>query len=205
MHANAVVDQAGNLDVSQEEALRANLYRLVSVLLTREPTADTLQYVRGLTAGDTELGVSVVKLAKCASDVSPQQLSDEYFTLFIGVGRGVLVPYGSYYLTGFLHEKPLAKLRDDMTILGLVRDPALKEPEDHVSSVLEMMAGLIDGSFGTPAALDVQRQFFDRHIASWVPHFFKDLAEAGQSEFYAAVGTLGQVFMRIEQDGFDHG
>lgn len=205
MHANAVVDQAGNLDVSQEEALRANLYRLVSVLLTREPTADTLQYVRGLTAGDTELGASVVKLAKCASDVSTQQLSDEYFTLFIGVGRGVLVPYGSYYLTGFLHEKPLAKLRDDMTILGLVRDPALKEPEDHVSSVLEMMAGLIDGSFGTPAALDVQRQFYDRHIASWVPHFFKDLSEAGQSEFYAAVGTLGQVFMRIEQDGFDHG
>ncbi len=205
MHANAVVEQAGNLDVSQEEALRANLYRLVSVLLTREPTAETLQYVRGLTAGDTDLGAAVVKLAKSADGVTTKKLAEEYFTLFIGVGRGVLVPYGSYYLTGFLHEKPLAKLRDDMKSLGLVPDPSHKEPEDHVSSVLEMMAGLIDGSFGTPASLEVQRQFYDRHIASWVPHFFRDLANAGQSEFYAAVGAMGQAFMRIEQDGFDHG
>lgn len=204
MRANAVVEQAGNLVVGQEEALRANLYRLVSVLLSREPSAETLQYVRGLTAGDTELGAAVARLSKCARGVTPDQLADEYFTLFIGVGRGVLVPYGSYYLTGFLHEKPLAKLRDDMTALGLVRDPTLKEPEDHISGVLEVMAGLIDGSFGEPASLEVQRQFYDRHVASWVPHFFKDLANADQSEFFAAVGGLGQAFIRIEQDAFDH-
>lgn len=204
MRANAVVEHAGHLAVNQEEADRANLYRLVSVLLSREPTAETLQYVRGLTAGDTELGTAIARLSQCARGVTPDQLADEYFTLFIGVGRGVLVPYGSYYLTGFLHEKPLAKLRDDMSALGLVRDPALKEPEDHISGVLEVMAGLIDGSFGEPASLEVQRQFYDRHVASWVPHFFKDLAIADQSEFFAAVGGLGQAFIRIEQDAFDH-
>jgi len=185
-----------------EEALRADLYRLLSVLLSQEPDNLTIEASGTLVGGDNELGRAIDQLAVEARHSNVEQLREEYFTLFIGLGRGVLVPYGSYYLTGFLHEKPLAKLRDDMAELGIVRGPALKEPEDHVAALMEIMAGLIDQSLVEHADLGTQRRMFERHVGNWTPHFFKDLANNEHSRFFAAVGAVGGAFVAIEEDAF---
>ena len=129
-------------------------------------------------------------------------VQDEYNALFIGVGRGELLPYGSYYLTGFLHEKPLAQLRGDMAELGIEADPKATEPEDHAASVLEMMAGLIDGRFGAPLAIEQQQKFFDAHVGSWIPVFFRDLEGASASVLYAALAQVGTRFLEIEAEAF---
>ena len=126
----------------------------------------------------------------------------EYFALFIGVARGELVPYASYYLTGFLNEKPLAKLRADMQALGIARKTDVKEPEDHIASICEMMAGLIAGSFGAPADLAAQRGFYDKHLAPWAGKFFADLEKAQAADLYRPVGEIGQLFLAIEAEAF---
>ena len=129
-------------------------------------------------------------------------VKDEYHTLFIGVGRGELLPYASYYLTGFLNEKPLAKLRNDMAERGVTRSADTSEPEDHAASVLEIMAGLIDGRFGAPATIEQQKEFFDAHVGSWMDVFFRDLAGASSSVLYAALAEVGAQFLEIETAAF---
>ena len=156
-----------------------------------------------LKGNEGELGEAVNALAAAARASDPKTLEEEYFDLFIGVGQGELVPFGSYYLTGFLHEKPLAKLRGDMRLLGIAREESVKEPEDHVSALCEMMAGLISGSFGAPADLAEQRRFFDTHIGCWAPRFFEDLQAARNARFYMPVGTIGRLFMAIEAQAFE--
>ncbi|MGE0613108.1 MAG: molecular chaperone, partial [Hyphomicrobiales bacterium] len=130
------------------------------------------------------------------------QVRREYHDLFIGEGRGELLPYGSYYLTGFLNEKPLARLRNDMAALGIARDPSVREPEDHIAALLDMMAGLITGEFGDPASVAEQKRFFETHLSSWVDHFFADLEGAKSSVLYAALGTVGRRFIEIEETAF---
>ena len=117
-------------------------------------------------------------------------------------GRGELLPYASYYLTGFLNEKPLARLRGHMGELGIERSPEVKEPEDHIATLCEMMSGLILGSFGTPLSVEDQHAFFNTHIATWATHFFKDLEAAEGSVFYAPIGKIGRAFMEIEIEAF---
>ena len=133
-------------DISEEDHLRAQLYRLLAALLVKVPDQETLGRVAGL-SGDhsSELGRGLAALADAAGSVEPTAADDEYHDLFIGVGRGELMPYGSYYLTGFVYEKPLARLRGDMARIGIARAEGVKEPEDHIASLCEMMAGLIEG------------------------------------------------------------
>jgi len=133
---------------------------------------------------------------------TPRAVESEFNALFIGLGRGELLPYASYYLTGFLNEKPLASLRRDMAARGMRRAENVYEPEDNIASLMEMMAGLIRGRFGAPATLEDQRTFFSRHIGPWAGHFFTDLEGAQSSVLYASVGALGRVFMEIEAEGF---
>ena len=146
-------------------------------------------------------------LARAASDATPAELDDEFHAVLLGVGRGELVPFGSFYIAGFLNEKPLAKLRHDMARLGVARAEGVHEPEDHISSLCEIMAGLILGEFGgesgDPADVAVQRAFFDAHLGSWAGRFFADLEAADAAGFYAPVGTIGQAFMNIEATAFE--
>jgi TorA maturation chaperone TorD len=124
----------------------------------------------------------------------------EYFDLFIGVGRGELLPYGSYYLTGFLHERPLARLRADLAGLGIERVEGQCEPEDHAAILCEIMAGLVAGDFAVP--VERQRHFFDRHLAPWMGRFFADLEAAKGADFYRPVGAIGRLFIEIEAEAF---
>jgi TorA maturation chaperone TorD len=188
--------------VDSEDALRAQVYRLLSRLLASPPDRALLELVAGMEGDDTSLGRGIAALAARAAGASPKAVADEYSELFIGIGRGELVPFASYYLTGFLNEKPLARLRGEMAALGIARAEHVKEPEDHIAALCEMMAGLIEGAFGDPASLALQQRFFDGHLARWAPQFFEDLQTAQAAVLYAPVGAIGSAFMAIETTAF---
>ena len=111
-----------------------------------------------------------------------------------------MLPYASYYLTGFLNEMPLARLRQDMAALQVTRADNVFEPEDSMASLMETMGGLIVGRFGSVVSLERQKTFFNNHIAPWAPHFYTDLEAAKASVFYASVGAVGREFMAIERE-----
>lgn len=188
--------------VSQEDHMRADLYDFVGKLLFSPADHDLLNLLKNLSGDETELGQAFNTFAKLAKNASVDSVQTEYDALFIGMGRGELLPYASYYLTGFLNEKPLAKLRNAMRDFGIARNDDVKEPEDHIASLMEMMAGLIEGRYGAPASLEEQKQFFEAHIEPWAGHFFKDLEAAEGSLFYQPAGTIGRLFIEIESNAF---
>ena len=188
--------------VPDEELLRAQTYALVARLLARPPGAEMLAVVSGINGDSSPLGAAFSMLAAAARETTPAAVEEEHTVLFIGVGASELNPYASYYLTGFLNEKPLAELRGDMARLGIERADDVREPEDHIAALCEMMAGLITGAFGPPASIEEQRAFFDRHIASWAPRFFGDLETSASAVFYRSVGTLGRRFLEVESQAF---
>src|SRR6516225_5728300 len=173
------------------DAARAQEYALLSVLLARAPDAALLAQISQLRADPSPLGLAHGALAEAASRATVEGIEREYFNLFIGIGRGELLPYGSYYLSGFLHERPLARLRADLQRLGIERAAGQAEPEDHAAILCEIMAGLAGGRFSAPP--DAERELFEHHVAPWMGRFFADLEQAQAAEFYRATGTLGRV------------
>ena len=202
MQNSDAIAVTGTEQLADEDVLRAQVYGLLANLLSKAPDRDELEAVAQLVGDDSELGKAISALARVAAGSDAGTVNDEYHALFIGIGRGELLPYGSYYLTGFLHEKPLAKLRNDMSGFGIKRVEGISEPEDHAASVLEVMAGLIDGRFGETATLEQQKDFFDAHIGSWMNVFFQDLAGASSSVLYAALAQVGARFLEIETAAF---
>ncbi len=192
----------------EEDLRRSRFYALLSRLLARPMDADALAFVRSLTGDESDgdesdLGRAVNSLGQLAVRTTQMAAEDEYSVLFYGMGAGgELTPYGSYYLTGFLHEKPLADLRRDLRDLGVERSEDVTEPEDHIAFLCEVMHGLITGAFGEPAGLAGQRAFFDKHIAPWGARCFADIEGAKSAVFYMPVGTVGRLFLAIEADAF---
>ena len=200
-HAEAQVHKPER-GIDEAERLRANVYAILAQFLTRAPGAAMLAEAAGWQGDDTPFGQAVNRLADACRDADPQALREEYEALFIGVGRGELLPYGSYYLTGFLHEKPLARLRQSLREIGAERDPAVKEPEDHIAALMDVMVGLINGTFAGASGLAAQQKFFADHIESWAPYFFKDLENAKTATLYRHVGSVGREFLEIEKAAF---
>ena len=188
--------------VAPEDRLRADLYNYLGVMLARPADAAMLNQTASLTGDTSALGEAINGLARVAKAVSPKQVQTEFDALFIGLGRGELLPYASYYLTGFLNEKPLARLRSDMAARAMTRAENTYEPEDNIASLMEMMGGMIVARFGTPASDAAQRAFFNKHIAPWAGHFFADLEKAKSAMLYSAVGSVGRAFMEIEREAF---
>jgi TorA maturation chaperone TorD len=188
--------------IPDEDRLRAHFYDFLGLLLSAPPDKTVLAQTAALSGDETDLGRAIAALARVAKVTRPEAAEREFNALFIGLGRGELLPYASYYLTGFLNEKPLARLRTDMAVRGITRAPNVYEPEDNIASLMEMMAGQITGRFGAPATLDNQKTFWNRHIGPWAGHFFSDLEAAENSVLYASVGSAGRVFMEIEREGF---
>ena len=189
--------------LSEEDDLRAQLYEFLATLLRIEPTDAVVQQVSQLSGDDSPIGQASSTLAHLAKQMDGSAVRAEYVDLFIGVGRGELLPYCSYYLTGFLNEKPLANLRQDMAAIGIVRAEGVKDPEDHIASLCDMMAGLIRGQFSRSFTLAEQASFHKKHLAPWAELFFSDLESAKNAVFYAPVGTIGKAFMDIESKSFD--
>jgi len=184
-----MTDAAETIRIGEEDQMRADLYAFLSALLASPPDRELLDRTARLKGDATPLGRAIESLAKLARAATPGSVEREFNELFIGLGRGELVPYASFYLTGFLNEKPLAVLRKDMARHG-------------IASLMEMMAALIEGRFAPPAPLAEQRDFFARNIGPWAGHFFADLEGAKTSVFYAPVGAIVRLFVDIEREAF---
>lgn len=187
-------------DVDEIDSARAQEYALLASLLARAPDADLLARLSRLGGDASPLGLAHIALAEAASDTSLERVEREYFDLFIGLGRGEILPYASYYLTGFLHERPLSRLREDLAPLGIERVDGNHEPEDHAATLCEIMAAVAGGRFPAPAGTD--RQLFEKHLAPWIGRMFADLERSETAQFYRRVGNLGRVFMEIETEAF---
>ncbi len=189
--------------IGAEDRLRADLYNYLGLMLSRPPDETLLAQTAALQGEDsTDLGRAVAALAERARATDFKSARREFNALFIGLGRGELLPYASYYLTGFLNEKPLATLRRDLRARAITRAPNVYEPEDNIATLMEVMGGMIVGRFGPPASLDDQRTFFNRHVAPWAGHFFADLEKAKTADLYAPLGAAGRAFVEIEREAF---
>lgn len=178
--------------------IRATEYLLLSNLLARAPKADLLAQLTTIRGDASVLGMAHIALADASARTTAEAVAKEYFDIFIGVGRGEIVPYTSFYLTGFLNERPLARARADMDRLGIARSSDVFEPEDHISSLLEVMAGLLRGDFdAVPSEADT---FFARHIAPWAPRLMADIEATPSARFYKHVAHFGRVWLDIEQE-----
>jgi len=194
----AVKDENAFLN-DQAQSMRASVYEFLGRLLASPPTEDVLQVLRDIedvdaSEGQVAMGWELMKQSALKADVT--DVRDEYLDLFVGVGRGELVPFGSWYVTGFLMEKPLALLRNDLAELGIERQEEVKESEDHIAALCDAMAIIIRS--GTEVPLGRQQRFFLDHIDPWASTFFKDLQTAKTAHFYRSVGFFGEGFFSFE-------
>ncbi|WP_341915479.1 molecular chaperone TorD family protein [Ferrovibrio terrae] len=189
--------------IPEEDLWRAQIYALLGRSLARRPDTALLTALAQLKGDASPMGAALADLAEAARAISLERAQDEYDALFIGLPRGELVPYASFYRTGFLYERPLAKLRGDMQKLGYARADHVAEPEDHMGALCELMALLIRGGEGRgPAELATQERLFRQHIAPWGERFFSDLEQAPSAKLYRPLGTVGRLFMLIETQAF---
>jgi TorA maturation chaperone TorD len=184
------------------EQARADIYRLLGALLAAPPDAvmvDLLRNIRPAEGADDAAMTSAWRALQVAADgLDLDRVKDEYFNIFIGLGRGELVPYASFYIHGLLMEKVLASLREELAGLGIERQANVAEPEDHAAAVCEIM-GMIISEHGLHLK---QAAFFKDYIDLWLGHFFADLGNAETADFYRAVAQLGQQFLAVEQQYF---
>ena len=184
--------------ITQEQQYRAAAYGMLAALLRSAPDKMLMNQVSGFSEvdnGGDEMTVSMSLLGLAAENCPESTIAAEFHDLFIGLGRGELLPYGSYYLTGFLMEKPLGDLRDDLDRLGFEREADVHEPEDHIAALCEVMVMLIQEDCSTAT----QQDFFTKHIDSWGQKFFADLAVAKNAVFYRAVARFGAAFINLEK------
>jgi len=187
-------------DIDEVDAARGREYALLALLLARAPDRSLLDRLAELPGDPSPLGAAHAALAQAASRTSVARVEREYFDLFVGLGRGELLPYGSYYLSGFLHERPLARLRAHLARLGIERAEGQSEPEDHAAILCEVMAGLANGEL--PATAGADREVFEQHLSPWIGRFFADLEGAAAADFYRPVAALGKLFIEIETAAF---
>ena len=183
-----------------EDVARSEMYRFVGVLLAAAPSQQLIDGIGALSGDRTPLGQAITALAGAARTARAETVAREFFELFVGVGRGELLPYGSFYQTGFLNERPLAEVRADLARLGVARAEGRFEPEDHIALLFEVMGDLAAGDL--PAAPGMQAQFFARHIAPWAAQFFDDLAIAPSAGFYRPVAEVGRLLVDIDARAF---
>lgn len=192
-------EPANTTSATPEDQFRAGSYGLCAALLRAPLDAPLQERLLRIDARDPHAeGIrgAWARLYQAAQGADLAAIDDEYHALFIGIGRGEVVPFGSWYQTGFLMEKPLGELRKDLANLGFERQDSVREPEDHVAALCEVMSMLIvDG-----ANFQVQQHFFNGHIGPWIRAFYADLAKAPSAHFYRAVAELGQEFFRLEHD-----
>lgn len=189
-----------NSEIDEVDAARAQEYALLASLLLRAPDAALLSRLSELRGDASPLGLAHVALADASTRVRADNVEREFFALFIGIGRGEVMPYGSYYLTGFLHERPLARLREDLGTIGIARADDVTEPEDHAGILCEIMAGLCSGTLPAPEGSD--RLIFKKHMASWIGRFFADVERAESADFYRSVALLGRTLIALETEAF---
>jgi len=192
------ISATGQID--EIDHARAQQYALLAALLSHSPDAQMIEQLARLSGDTTQLGAAHAALSAAAASVTPERIEREYFDLFVGLGHGELLPYASYYLTGYLYGRPLARVRETLKQIGLERTEGQSEPEDHAAVLFEVMAGLTSGQIIAPGGTD--RIIFEQHLKPWIGRFFSDLERAESATFYSCVGSLGRIFMEIETEAF---
>ncbi len=184
--------------MEHQQTIRAEIYLLLSALYRQVPSNELITFLCELETEQAESAMQVAwkQLKDAAQESSAVALEDEYQELFIGIGRGEVVPFASWHLTGSLMEKPLASIRQDLKLLGLEREEQVKEPEDHISALCEVMSLL------TAEEEELQQLFFNKHIATWFSKFVAQINQAEHASFYKAVAELTNAFMSLEQVRF---
>lgn len=197
--------------VSPEDAARARWYLTLAELFRAPPSADWLDSV-GRQAGDaatpaagddTALGVAWDRFARACADADAEAVRDEYETAFIGVGKADVFLYASWYLSGFLHERPLVDLRAHLSELGVARSAGSSETEDHIAALCETMAWLIVAAPAPQDSLSTQRVFFGRFLSPWYEALADAIEHSGSTDFYKQAGRLLKEFLAVERQAFD--
>ena len=187
----------------EEELARSGVYALLGALLTAPCSEALRDFIISINDedGNPHSTLSWKNLKDEVSNANLTEAAQDYHDLFIGLGRGELLPYGSVYLSGFLQEKPLAELRIDLGRLGFEAREDTHEPEDHAGALCEVMSIIV----GAPNefSYDTQSNFFAQHMGSWMTEFFDDLIKARESGFYRVVGEFGKAFIEIEKQYFE--
>jgi TorA maturation chaperone TorD len=190
-----------------EETARAEVYGLLAALYYAPPSPELLENLRVAVteapAAGALLEASWGELVGAARRLSDQAIAGEYAALFGGVGKPEVYLFGSHYLSGFLNEKPLAALRTELAELGLGRDEAMPETEDHLAYLCEVMRYLIAGDDVAVANLTRQRAFFSRHLQPWVNDLCDAVGRHPKADFYRCVSAFTQIFFNVEAQGFD--
>ncbi|AZP13078.1 TorD/DmsD family molecular chaperone [Undibacterium parvum] len=187
-----------------EETARADLYGLLATLFYAPPSSALLAtLVSAQTNGEGVLGAAWTVLVEVARSANAEVLREEYEQLFIGVGKPEVMLYGSYYLSGFLMEKPLAALRTDLAQMGLQRADAITESEDHIASLCEVMRYLIASDDVLQANVLNQKKFFGTHMQAWILNLCDAISGHPNAKFYAALAGLSKVFFEVEMQAFD--
>jgi TorA maturation chaperone TorD len=209
--AQPIVMHAGRrpAQVSAEDQARADLYALIAALLLRPPTTALLSAIAVAPAlpgeqSDSALDQTWTALVSAAAATDRLAVEDEFNTLFISVGTPAINPYGSRYLAGFMMEKPLAALRDDLASLGLARARGVTELEDHLGALCEIMRVLVAGTADIDASsVQQQKAFFLTHIAPWYSRCLDDMRAADSARFYRCVADFCAAFFAVEFQAFE--
>ncbi len=184
------------ISLPSEQRWRSNTYALLARLLSAAPDTVLLTMLARLPPplpdNPQPLPLAWRELSRAAGATTVTDAAEEFAILFIGMTRGELLPYGSFYQTGFLQEKPLADLRADLQTLGIQRQEQTPEPEDHIAALCEVMSLLIMEQHPR------QAEFFQRHLIPWQKRFFADLQGCAAAKFYRTVARLGNAFMDLE-------
>ncbi len=196
----------GSADGSEELA-RAELYGLLAQLWLAPPDTALLQQFKTAVTEAPEAGALLQDpwqgLVGALRDTTEQAAAAEYHALFQSVGKPEIFAYGSFYLSGYLNEKPLALLRTDLATLGLTRDDSTPETEDHVAYLFEVMRYLIAGDDVAVCNLEQQRRFFRNHIQNWVEQLCDAVLASPRAQVWRALAVFTQQFVRVETQGFD--
>lgn len=182
----------------QEQTLRTEIYLVLSALFRSAPSEEMIEFLTSLEVEPSESAMQKawIALQQAAKNSNREALEDEYQDLFIGIGRGEVMPFGSWHMTGAMMEKPLAEIRHDLELLGFERDENVKEPEDHIAALCEVMSML------TGEEEDLQQAVFNKHIAPWFNSFTQQLENAESANFYTPAAQLCEAFLTLEQVRF---
>jgi TorA maturation chaperone TorD len=189
----------------KEEAARADLYGLLARLWAGPPDAALLRQFEQAPAPapGAYLTAAWQELSNALRATTPEAAAGEYNTLFLGVGKPEVFLYGSYYLSGFLHETPLVALRDELASLGLVRDAAAGETEDHIAFLCEVMRYLVAGDDVQRCNLERQRRFWRAHLQPWIDRVCDAVQAHEAAGVYAAVAGFTRAFAQVETQALD--
>ena len=190
--------------IEPEDQARADYYALLASLFYRAPDARLLQAIAIAEPPVGVLSSTWQRLADASNVVPEDALAEEYDAVFIGMGKPPVMVYGSFYMAGFMMEKPLAALRQNLAELGFVRAQNVREPEDHLAAICDVMRAMIQGDLDAkPQSLATQKAFFLTHVKPWVFDCTNAISAYHQSNFYKHVAAFAAAFFEVELEALE--